>query len=154
MNRLRRLVVTSGILLLGLHVRSEVAHACPPPPPDYRPVSVEERVRLSAVVIVGTVISTTAPTGNVAHVAVEETIKGESPGMMDIGGFGFGHDCISTVHAGQRWIFFTDENDGGFTARHFVRFDSVAEVNKVNLAKAHGAARGVNLVLLPVLVRR
>lgn len=147
----RALQLAAVVITLLALTRPSTVNACPPPPEDYVPLTVVERVRRSDIVVVGEVVSTTLVPSISARVRVSTTIKGEPVAQLDIDGFGGGHECKSSVRVGETWIFFTKIRDGRLMANHFNRYDAVEPVNDLSLTAARIGASGVESIFLPRL---
>lgn len=71
-----------------------------------------------------------------AEVEVASYLKGSGAAVVQVSGFGYGPDCLSTVDIGDELIFFANRaTDGSLTAAYLSAHDAVMTANPVRIAE-------------------
>jgi ABC-type nitrate/sulfonate/bicarbonate transport system substrate-binding protein len=132
------------VCLVGLLFALEMpsAHACTPPVGGHPVYSIAHRVRLSSVVLEGTVTAVEGQNdlNQTAVVEVAQYLKGNGEQTVRISGFGATALCLTPISVGQRALFFAEPNgDGALRARHFAFADALVAATPEALAAARAA---------------
>jgi hypothetical protein len=101
--------------------------------------TLEDYVNNAEFIFVGTVIDGENEYGDsnilVAEIVVSTYLKGQGPEVVQVAGFGYGPDCLSTVDVGDERIFFVQRAaDGSLMAAYLSAHDAVRGVSPERIA--------------------